>query len=124
MYETNPTLFPTMNSSPAASTAKQITTPTVVPVAVKIEPGTEEDKSIEGEGLTIAGFKTAVEKNDKAALKVYGKVLSKSNKKQSRKPDHPSRINPWNAHVASFRAANPGMKFKEVLQQAKASYKK
>lgn len=84
----------------------------------------EEPVSIEGTGeLSVAGFKKAVEANDKPVIKVYNKVLNKANKKLSKKVDHPARINPWNAHVQQFRAANPKLTFKEVLQQAKASYK-
>lgn len=33
-------------------------------------------------------------------------------------------VNPWLEHVKAFRTAHPGMKFKEVLIQAKATYSK
>jgi hypothetical protein len=97
---------------------------TVAPVQVKIEPEDPAPTPITGDGLSVDGFKKAIESKDKAAINVYRKVLSKSNKKLARKADHTSRINPWNAHVAAYRQANPHLKFKEVLQQAKATYKK
>ena len=92
--------------------------------ADKPPPAVTPEPSVAGEGLSVDGFMQAVASKDKAAINVYRKVLSKSNKKMARKQDHSSRINPWNAHVAEFRKANPTMKFKEVLQQAKATYKK
>lgn len=137
-----------MNSSSAA-VAKKVAAPKVAyqkmsmcPVVVKVEappqfsnaageniggnddPAVTPEPSVAGDGLSVDGFKKAIESKDKSAINVYRKVLSKSNKKMSRKQDHSSRINPWNAHVAEFRKANPAMKFKEVLQQAKATYKK
>ena len=96
----------------------------VPPTSMKYDSGKDRD-SVEGEGLSIDGFMQAVVSKDKAALNVYRKVLSKSNKKLARKQDFSGRINPWNAHVAEFRKANPTMKLlKEVLKHAKATYKK
>lgn len=112
-----------MNSSSRASKT------VVAPVQVKIEPVEDvpvvtPEPSVAGDGLSVDGFKKAIESKDKATINVYRKVLRASAKRMARKADHSSRINPWNAHVASFRQANPTMKFKEVLQQAKATYKK
>lgn len=33
-------------------------------------------------------------------------------------------VNPWMVHVKAFRAAHPELKYKEVLKQAKLTYKK
>ena len=126
-----------MNSSSPA-VAKKV----IAPVKVKVEaapqfrnaagenvggnddPAVTPEPSVAGDGLSVDGFKKAIESKDKSAINVYRKVLSKSNKKMARKQDHSSRINPWNAHVAEFRKSHPTMKFKEILQQAKATYKK
>jgi hypothetical protein len=42
--------------------------------------------------------------------------------KDKAKPKRPA--NPWMKHVASVRAKNKGKTLKEILQLAKASYKK
>jgi hypothetical protein len=34
------------------------------------------------------------------------------------------KVNPWMTHVKAFRASNPALSYKEVLKQAKTSYKK
>lgn len=34
------------------------------------------------------------------------------------------KTNPWMDHVKAFRATHPGLSFKDVLKQAKTTYKK
>ena len=34
------------------------------------------------------------------------------------------KANPWMSHVKKVKAANPGMKYSDVLKKAKTSYKK
>ena len=34
------------------------------------------------------------------------------------------KINPWMEHVKEFKKSNPGLKYSEVLKNAKATYKK
>lgn len=36
----------------------------------------------------------------------------------------PSKPNPWRIHVDAFRASNPTLSYKQVLQQAKLTYTK
>lgn len=54
--------------------------------------------------------------------------LSKPKKNKKRKREHKPRgkakPNPWLEHVKQFRKAHPELKFKDVLKQAKATYKK
>ncbi len=48
----------------------------------------------------------------------------KEKKKREHKPSGKSKPNPWLEHVKQFRKAHPELKFKYVLKQAKATYKK
>jgi hypothetical protein len=72
--------------------------------------------------LSIEDFKSAVDSSDKEKLKVYKKVLKRSNKKKAAANEY--KLNKWNKHVKEFKAAHPELSFKQVLQQAKLTYSK
>lgn len=63
-------------------------------------------------------------KEKKVAEKALMKVSRKGVKSDARvAASRASAVkNPWLQHVAQFRASNPGMSYKDVLQRAKASY--
>jgi hypothetical protein len=47
----------------------------------------------------------------------------KKKKKREHKPSGKAKPNPWLEHVKQFRKAHPELKFKDVLKQAKSTYK-
>ena len=59
-----------------------------------------------------------------AELKDLLAVVDMSKKKRVVDPSKPRKVNPWIAHVAEVKAANPHMSYKEVLVLAKESYHK
>lgn len=55
------------------------------------------------------------------ALKKFSKVMGRTG---TAKQKEAAAKNPWFAHVAAFRAANPGMAYKDALKAASATYTK
>ena len=45
-------------------------------------------------------------------------------KRKPRDPNKPRKPNPWLEHVRAYREKNPEMSYKQVLQEAKSTYKK
>jgi hypothetical protein len=74
------------------------------------------------EEYSVDDFVHTVKNNDKLKLKKYRKVFKRANA-GTRKPKK-AVSNKWNDHIKTFRSQNPHLKFKEILQQAKLTYKK
>jgi len=84
------------------------------------------------EGYSVKDFNTAFTAKDKTRLNEYSKILKRYNRKRSSPMGDGGKVaekktskpNAWSVHVAKFKAANPLLTYKEVLQQAKTSYKR